>query len=175
MSKGRKLQAPAEGAVDFARVVRENTPKLYRVAACITGSVADAEDVLQESFLRACLSLREHRFEGTSTMQTWLYRIVVNACLDSRRAERRRQEREERAFEWNRASDPRNELEARAALRELAEWLEEMPLEHRVALVLKEIDGRTTPEIAAVLTCSEGAVEQRLVRARAFLRDRRSE
>ncbi|HEY5961028.1 MAG TPA: sigma-70 family RNA polymerase sigma factor [Polyangiaceae bacterium] len=175
MRKDRKPQTPAEVTADFARVVRESTPKLYRVAACIAGSVADAEDVLQESFLRACLSLREHRFDGTSTLQTWLYRIVVNACLDSRRADRRRQQREERAFEWNRASDPRDELEARAALREVAEWMDGMPLEHRVALVLKEIDGRTTPEIAAVLACSEGAVEQRLVRARAYLRDRRSE
>lgn len=175
MRKGRRIQVSTVGAADFAAVVRETTPRLYRLAACITGSVADAEDVLQESFFRACQNLREHRFDGSSSMQTWLYRIVVNACLDSRRADRRRQQREDTAVEWNRASDPHDALEARAALRELAEWLDEMPSEHRVALLLKEIDGRTTTEIATLLACSEGAVEQRLVRARAYLRDRRSE
>ncbi len=66
-------------------------------------------------------------------------------------------------------------LESRVALRELADLLDGLPAEQRAALVLKAVEGLTTPEIASILSCSEGAVEQRLVRARAALRERRKE
>ena len=64
-------------------------------------------------------------------------------------------------------------IEARLAVRELGEWLGELPAPQRVALVLKEVEQLTAPEIAPLLGISEGAVEQLLVRGRATLRKRR--
>jgi RNA polymerase sigma-70 factor (ECF subfamily) len=66
------------------------------------------------------------------------------------------------------------QAEARLALAELADLLEALPEDQRVAIVLKSVEGLSTPEIARILDCSEGAVEQRLVRARATLRARSS-
>jgi RNA polymerase sigma-70 factor (ECF subfamily) len=62
--------------------------------------------------------------------------------------------------------------EARMALLELDDWLSELPAEQRLALILKSVEGLTSSEIAEVMNSSEGAVEQRLVRARAALRKR---
>ena len=68
--------------------------------------------------------------------------------------------------------DGRVETEARLALRELDRWLGELPAEQRTVLVLRFVEGLTSAEVAEILGCSEGAVEQRLVRARASLRQR---
>lgn len=64
--------------------------------------------------------------------------------------------------------------EAKLALSELSEWLGELPREQQAALVLKSVEGFSSAEAAEILECSEGAVEQRLVRARATLREKRS-
>jgi RNA polymerase sigma-70 factor (ECF subfamily) len=65
--------------------------------------------------------------------------------------------------------------EARLALTELADWLKDLPPDQHAVLVLKAVEGRSSAEVAEILGCSEGAVEQRLVRARATLRQRRDE
>ncbi|ABC80333.1 RNA polymerase sigma factor [Anaeromyxobacter dehalogenans] len=158
---------------DIGRIVRETAPRLYRLAARLTGDLAEAEDVLQESYVRACAGLGGRAFQRRSSIETWLHRIVVNASLDALRARRRRSARETHAAPADEVLDPGASLEARAALRELSEWLDELPAEQRVALVLKEIEGHSASEVARLLGCSEGAVEQRLVRARTFLRERR--
>lgn len=164
---------PDHREADIERIVRETAPRLYRLAARLTGDPSEAEDVLQESYVRACTQLAGRGFEGRSSTETWLHRIVVNAALDVLRSRRRRSARESRGAPVDEVLDPSSSLEARAALRELSGWLEDLPPEQRVALVLKELEGRSAAEIASLLGCSEGAVEQRLVRARAFLRERR--
>jgi RNA polymerase sigma-70 factor (ECF subfamily) len=153
----------------FRRLVEETTPAMYRLAARITGSLEDAEDVLQESYMKAWDALEEGRFDGRAQTRTWLYRIVVNGAMDVLRARKRR----------GRAPDDsladaavEGTAEARAALRELSGWLRDLPADQRTALVLKELEGLTSAEIANLMGCSEGAVEQRLVRARAALRER---
>jgi RNA polymerase sigma-70 factor (ECF subfamily) len=93
----------------------------------------------------------------------------VNAALDARRKRKRD------------ASEPLDDAaigergstaEEVVALRELAAWLDELPDDQRTALLLKSVEGMSSAEVAEVLGCSEGAVEQRLVRARATLRER---
>ena len=65
--------------------------------------------------------------------------------------------------------------EARLALTEIDDWLGELPAEQRAVVVLKSMEGLTSGEIAAILECSEGAVEQKLVRARAALRKKQDD
>jgi RNA polymerase sigma-70 factor (ECF subfamily) len=140
------------------------------------GNVADAEDVVQEAYVKAYRSLQDGQFDRRAKVETWLYRIVVNATIDARRKRARRVPSVD--VEQDDVALPEGEqssAEARLALSELSDWLSELPPDQQAALVLKVVEGRESSEIAEILGCSEGAVEQRLVRARAALRQRRSE
>jgi RNA polymerase sigma-70 factor (ECF subfamily) len=138
----------------------------------MVGSVADAEDLVQEAFVKAHRALVEDQFDGRSTVETWLYRIVTNACLDHLRSSKRRRRDTEPSDEI--MAEDGNSAETRVALRELDTWMSDLAPEQRVALVLSAIEGFSNLEIAKLMGCSEGSVEQRLVRARAALRQRRN-
>ncbi|MGC4094975.1 MAG: sigma-70 family RNA polymerase sigma factor [Polyangiaceae bacterium] len=102
----------------------------------------------------------------------WLSRIVVNTAIDALRARKRAPITGKDMLEQ---TDYSASAETRVALAELDDWLSALPPEQRAALILKSIEGYTSAEIAELLECSEGAVEQRLVRARANLRGRSSD
>ncbi len=155
----------------FAAFVQATSARLVRLAARILGDVAEAEDVVQDAYCRAFDALRARRFDGRAELSTWLHRIVINGALDHLRRRRTRSQPQPPA---PLVLDGAEALEARAALELLARWMAELPPKQRVALVLKELEGLSSAEIASALACSEGAVEQHLVRARATLRERRS-
>lgn len=115
--------------------------------------------------MKAWDALREGRFDGRSSLETWLYRIVLNTALNARRSTRRTRPIADAAERTAHGS-----AEASAALTELAGWVGDLPEEQRTAFILKYVEDLTTLEIAELLGCTEGAVEQRLVRARAALR-----
>lgn len=156
----------------FRGIVDHTRAGLYRLSARLTGNLGDAEDVLQEAYVDAYRALREGRYDGRAKVETWLYRIVTNAGLDAlrRRREGRQGEREHREPQY----DGLVAAEARVALRELDAMLAELSPEDRAALVLTSVEGLSAKGAAEVLGTSEGAVEQRLVRARAALRERHS-
>lgn len=159
--------SPTDAAA-FDCIVSQTAPKLFRLAARILGSQADAEDVLQESYVRAFDAFRTGRFDGRSTHLTWLYRIVTRVALNQLRTRRRGDAREQH---WKPSGgDPLLALEASAELQEMSKWLELLPEDQRTVLVLKELEGMSAAEVAEVLECTVGAVEQRLHRARAALR-----
>jgi len=132
------------------------------------GNVTEAEDVVQESYVKAFRALGEGQFDARSRVETWLHRIVVNASLDARRKRVRAKEDE---IDSSRGAE--GSAEASVALRELSGWLDALPDDQHAALLMKA-DGMSATEIGAILGCTEGAVEQKLVRARATLRERRS-
>ena len=157
---------------DFRALVQANAPRLYRTALRLLANGADAEDVVQETFTRAYGAFSSGAFRGEAQAGTYLYRIVVNASLN-------RLKSRQRWWRWLRT--PLDEAapevpvapmdaEARVALREMAERLDRLPAEQRAAIVLTQVEGLSNAEAAAALGCSEGAVEQRLIRARAALR-----
>jgi RNA polymerase sigma-70 factor (ECF subfamily) len=138
------------------------------------GNQADAEDVLQEAYVKAFRALSEGSFDGRSKVTSWLYQVVSRTAIDAlrRRAARRTKDTVDiDVADVAHAPDADPDL----ALFELEEWLADLPPEQRAAVVLKSIEGKTTREVAEILGCSEGAVEQRLVRARATLRQRRGD
>jgi RNA polymerase sigma-70 factor (ECF subfamily) len=154
----------------LAEVVSATSARLYRLALRMTGSPAEAEDILQETYLRAHLALADGLFEARATLTTWLYRVAVNACLDVLRQRRRR-----RAFLGvfrPAAVEPLEHTEARTALAQTAALISMLPPDQAGALVLTQVEGLSNAEAAAALGCSEGAIEQRLIRARAALRRR---
>jgi RNA polymerase sigma-70 factor (ECF subfamily) len=162
-----RFAAGDEGA--FAELMRATTPRLYRLAQRLLDSPHDAEDLLQETYLKAYAFLATERFREESSLETWLYRIATNGAMD---ALRRRRSRSERAPPPEPAPSAEGQVEARVSLERVNELLAELPTEQRVALVLKELEGFSSAQIARMLNCSEGAVEQRLVRARRQLKSR---
>lgn len=160
-------------AAAFQAIVEATAPRLVRLAARILGDVSEAEDVVQDSYVKTFQALTGGGFDGRSTIETWLYRVVVNASIDERRRRGRRPAPTDTIgdISW----DGRPSAEARIALAELSDWLADLPEEQHAATVLKCVEGLSTAEVAKALGCSEGAVEQRLVRARAALRRRGSE
>lgn len=164
----RFLAARAASGDDaaFREIVDRTRAPLYRLAARLTGDLAEGEDAIQEAYVDAYRALREGRWDGRSKIETWLYRIVTNASIDAlrRRREAKGAEAREPRFDGLVAA------EARVALRELDAMLEGVAPQDRAALVLTTIEGLPAKAAAEVLGCSEGAVEQRCVRARSALK-----
>lgn len=159
----------AGDAAAFQRIVDATSTRLVRLAARMLGSVSDAEDVVQEAYVKAYRALAFGEFDRRANVATWLYRIVTNQAIDAMRGRARRPKPTDTADE---TSSDLASAEQKMALAELADWMGELPPEQRAALLLKAVEGMTSQEIAEVLQCSEGAVEQRLVRGRAALRKR---
>ncbi len=155
----------------FQSIVDATSRKLVRLSTRIMGNQADAEDVVQEAYVKAYRALTAGGFDRRASTATWLYRIVVNGAIDAKRSRKRRGEASDQQLDpgWDGAAL----AEARVALTELDEWLAALPTEQRAALVLQSMEGLNNTEIAQVMGVSEGAVEQRLVRARATLRQKR--
>jgi RNA polymerase sigma-70 factor (ECF subfamily) len=161
----------------FEEIVSATSGRLVRLSARMMGNVADAEDVVQEAYVKAYQSLVSGQFDGRSSVETWLYRIVSNASIDAMRSRARRARQADDVMEESMGTGGGGSLEsaeARVALSELADWMGDLPPEQRAALTLTALEGMSAPEVAAILGISEGAVEQRLVRARATLRERRT-
>jgi RNA polymerase sigma-70 factor (ECF subfamily) len=168
----RELRQAATGGVPgLEELVATASDELVRLAARVVGNTAEAEDVVQDAWAKALVALRNRELDGVAAVKTWLYRVVLNGAFNARRSQDRRVERE-LAWQQRRASASVGAIEAAEALRRLAAMLDDLPDEQASALVLKELHGMTAGEVARVLECSEGAVEQRLVRARAALRKR---
>jgi RNA polymerase sigma-70 factor (ECF subfamily) len=155
----------------FGEIVERTSRELVRLAARLMGSLEDGEDVVQDAYVKAYQALSAGRFDGRSGVKTWLYQIVTHRAIDALRSKARRPVATDRVDEAAVATAASPEVQL--ALVELSEWLEVLPVEQRAAVVLQSVQGFSSQETAAILGCSEGAVEQRLVRARATLRARR--
>ena len=158
----------------FEILMRRHNQRLYRVALAVLGDDGEAEDVMQDAYVRAYTHLAQ--FAGAARFSTWLTRIAVYEALA--RARRRR-----RVVEMDAMSDPSKEKlttsterdpEARAIERDLRAVLEEgiraLPDLYRPVVLLRDVEGLTTAETADCLGLTEPAVKVRLHRGRALLR-----
>jgi RNA polymerase sigma-70 factor (ECF subfamily) len=153
----------------YRHIVSGTQAPLFRLAARLMGDLAEAEDALQEGYVKAYRALCAGQYDGRAKLLTWMYRIVYRTCLDAKRKRREfpTAEQPEPKFDGNVTA------EARLALQQLDGWLAELPEQQRSAIVMSVMEGMSNTEIAEVMECSEGAVQQRLVRARAALREKR--
>lgn len=158
----------------FSRVAEELTPALYRTALALLGNAADAEDAVQEAFLKGFRSFS--RFRHEADIRTWLYRITVNLCRDAGRRKASRQRLLARLSalakdETDAGPSPAEAAEAKATGQELTRLLAALDERHRVPLVLKHVAGQPVKEIATTLGVPEGTVKRRLSEAYRKLRD----
>lgn len=144
----------------FDDVVRRREGQVLRTAYRILGNYADAEDVAQEVFVR----LHKHGldFAAEAALGSWLYRVTVNLCLDRARAARPVEPLPDLrdASASAETSVLRQELKRR-----LMFALARLPAKERAAVVLREIEGLDTAEVAAILGSSEGTVRGQISRA----------
>lgn len=147
-------------------LVHRYQDRVRALAYRLTGRWADADDVAQETFLRVYRSAGS--YQPTAALWTWLYRIVVNLCLDRAKRPRLAPLEHDGVGETQGPADHLQRLEVQAAVR----WqVQGLPKRQRVALVLHRFEGLGHREIAQAINCSESAVESLLVRAYATLRE----
>jgi RNA polymerase sigma-70 factor (ECF subfamily) len=152
----------------FGSLVDRHSQRLFRIASSLVGSVADAEDVLQETFVGAYRGLRS--FEGRASVKTWLTRILVIQAAKWRRENRKRLAR--RSEEMGEVPAAGSGELATAATLDLHAALQQLSVDHREVLVLREFEQLSYEEMADVLGVPRGTVESRLYRARAELREK---
>jgi RNA polymerase sigma-70 factor (ECF subfamily) len=164
------LQSQNGSVAAFETLVRNHQTMIHALTFRMTGSPADAEDLAQETFIRAYEQISH--FNGGAKFSTWLYSIAVHACLNWRRDEARRFQAHARCAEeiftqhMGAAISPaKNEMaqSAQAALMKL-------PAKQRAAIVLTIYDGLNHAEAAKVLHCSETTVSWRVFTARRKLK-----
>lgn len=169
----KRAQAGDEAA--FEALVRRHADSLYSVVARLLGRGEETEEVVQEAFIRAWRSI--DRFKGDAKFFTWLYRIGVNESR--RRAEQvgRHRERTARSinadsgFEISDSSQaPGVKAEQAELWRALKQAVLDLPPDLRLPLVLRDIEGLSTAEAAAVMELGEPAFKSRLHRARLRVR-----
>ncbi|MFB3917391.1 MAG: RNA polymerase sigma factor [Terriglobales bacterium] len=178
----RLVQAAKAGDMSaFEELVKRYDRNVFRIAQHITQNREDAEDVVQDAFLKAYSNLDQ--FQGQSKFYTWLVRIAVNEALMKLR--RRRPERTV-------SLDQEVQTEEDSMPREVADWspnpeqqysqaelhdilsrtINGLPAGFRTVFVLRDVEGLSTEETAEALNLSIPAVKSRLLRARLQLRER---
>lgn len=163
----------------FAAMVDAYSPKLYKLALRMSGDPLEAEEILQEAFLKAYRGLEN--FRGGSKLSTWLYRITANeALMRHRKHELEKVPIDEPLLLDNGAEIPRElkdwcclpeaELMSAEAQDTLDIAINSLSPALRAAFVLRDLHGLSTREAADVLQISEAAIKTRLLRARLQLR-----
>ena len=153
----------------FAQLIRLHERRVLGVAFRLTGNLADAQDAAQEVFMRLHRNLAS--IPGSDSVAPWLYRVTVNACFDMRRRSKSSAAiaipaslaaREPSAEAL--AVRQQDHVRLNAALGELGE-------RERAALILRDLEGLTTAEVAVALGSSESTVRVQIARARLKLRE----
>lgn len=178
---GISLEALKSGdRAAFARLVEVYSPSVYRVALKILNDPQDAEDVLQETFIKALRALPG--FEGRSSLSTWLYRIAVNEALMLVRKHRPDQvsidaDRDDgeapgqpvEILDW--CCLPEGELLSAESRQFLNQAILKLSPALRAVFVLRDMQGLSVKETAEALNVSEAVIKTRLLRARLKLRE----
>lgn len=164
----------------FQQLFETYSDKMYRLAAGMLEDEQEAEDVVQEAFLR--LFEKIDQFEGRSTVGTWLYRTVHNASIDRLRRRKPGLEIDHPPLtgdsplpmpavfvDWK--SVPEAQLNQAEVQRQLEAAAASLPESLRAVFLLRDVEELSTEEVAGILEISNGAVKVRLHRARLQLRE----
>jgi RNA polymerase sigma-70 factor, ECF subfamily len=160
----------------FELIMRRYNQRLYRVARAILRDDSEAEDVMQDAYVRAYGHLSQ--FAGRSQFATWLTRIAIHEALA--RVQRRKKTDQLGSNEWNdgegemnipaTAPNPEEQLSASELGRALESAILSIPEQYRLVLMMRDVEQLSTSETATALDLSEENVKVRLHRARAMVR-----
>ncbi len=166
----------------YRELVERYQTRAFRIAYDILQSQEDAEDVVQESFVKAYLSLKH--FQEKSAFYTWFYRIVYNMSIDHKRKRSRRggvalefdesylnTEGADSSYLYEPVQTPDDMLKRKEQAQDISKVLNTISDEHRTVMMLREIDGLSYDRIAEVVGVSKGTVMSRLHYARKKLQE----
>ncbi len=168
----------------FTELVDRHHAKVYQLALKLTRNETDAEDVMQETFLR--VYNRIGTFRGEAAFSSWLYRIAANASF-AKLGERRKHEHADLddvypEFDHSSAQPPNDWSKqpdsvflSKEALGLLDKAISELPEDFRIVVILRDIQGLSNAQVADILDLTVAAVKSRLHRARLYLRKKLSE
>lgn len=165
---------------ELSRLVDAAYPSIYRLALRMVENEQDAEDVLQETFLKVMRALPG--FEGRSALSTWIYRVAANEALMALRKRKGNvvsiedgedEEGEDREgmqiVDW--CCLPEAEFVSSETRQQLERAVKQLPSRLRIVFVLRDLEGFSVAETAGMLKITEANVKTRLVRARLKLRE----
>jgi RNA polymerase sigma-70 factor (ECF subfamily) len=167
------IEACRRGEPDaFAALFEANKDRVYSIALRYSGDESEAMDIAQETFLKLLSQIQT--FRGEARFESWLYRLVVNACLDRQRGRRRLVPVMEGLFDFFRdARESALQDLMRAETREhVQRAVGRLAPEQRIVVVLRYTEGLSYDRIAEILGCSAGTVASRLNRAHKLLERR---
>ncbi|HLH30409.1 MAG TPA: sigma-70 family RNA polymerase sigma factor [Terriglobia bacterium] len=156
----------------FECLIRRYERRIARLALKLLGTPEDAQDAAQEVFLRTYKYL--HRLDVRKPIEPWLMRMTVNVC---RNIGRKRQARfslfcdSEADLVVDTARDPHADIVEEQEKRLLMKALKSLPEKERIAVTLRDIEGFSTAEVAAIMESSEGTVRSHVSRARVRMKD----
>jgi RNA polymerase sigma-70 factor (ECF subfamily) len=164
----QQIEACIRGSLPaFERLYQQHGGRMKSIACNLLGNTSDAEDAVQECFLKVYRNIRS--FQGHSSLSTWIYRILLNTCLDLKRKQRR-QELPETAGSSEDLAHPAGlttNHPLRLTLEKIVGSLDERP---RSVFLLFEVEGFRHAEIAGMLNISEAASKVALFQAKRELR-----
>lgn len=157
---------------NFAEVVNEYHTLIFRTAMGFVHSKEDAEDLTQETFIKAFQNI--HKFRGDSEISTWLYRIVVNLSLNHISQKKKKgwlsfsNNLLQNIFTLKTSDDPNPQQKIECDERDMLiqDAIDQLPDKQRTAFILYRYDDLSQKQVADIMNISEGAVEQLLLRAK---------
>jgi len=169
------VEACQSGDDDAFRVLFEtHKDRVYSIALRYAGDSAAAMDIAQDTFVKLLSSIQQ--FRGDSSFESWLYRMVVNSCLDYHRRRRRFLPLMDDTFDVLRSSKEGalSEMLREEQAERVQMVVAQLPEDQRIVVVLRYTEGRSYEEIADLLGCRRGTVASRLNRAHKALERRLS-
>lgn len=174
-AKGEPRGEPAEIAIlleraisgdvsAFEQILIRHERRVLTLAWRLLGRMEDAQDAAQEVFLRAFKYL--HRFDARRPFQPWLVRMTVNVCRDLGRKRQQVQHLQLPEDQPSASRDPHSEFSEEEQRQILYAALAELPEKERAAVVLRDIEGLSTAEVAEILGSSEATVRSQISTAR---------
>lgn len=177
-------RAQANDRAAFNEIVLRYKSRVYNFVHRMVASPLDAEDLTQETFIRAYTSI--HSFQSRASLNTWLFRIATNICIDHSRKYKKMQnttvslsqesdneEEAQREIPDN-AYEPQRLLINKELGTQLDSALSSLPEKLRTVVLLYDIEGLSYEEITAIVDCPLGTVKSRLFNARSALREKLS-
>jgi RNA polymerase sigma-70 factor (ECF subfamily) len=175
------LERSKKGDIEaFEKLIEDYQTKVFNIAFRMIGNYDDASDLAQEVFLRVYKSLKG--FKEQSSFSTWIYSITKNVCLDEIR--RRKNKNVVYLDEDIRLNDgdvarqlesrddtPEETAERNELRRQINDVINKLNDEHRMVIILRDIQGFSYEEIGEITGCPEGTVKSRINRARKLLRE----
>ncbi|MCX7748555.1 MAG: sigma-70 family RNA polymerase sigma factor [Clostridia bacterium] len=164
----------------FEKLIGEYQKKVFNIAFRMVGNHDDASEIAQEVFLKVYKSLKS--FKEEASFSTWIYRITTNVCLDELRKKKNKkvisldeeikaQDGEMKRQVVDDSPTPEMAVEGKIIRKAVSDSIKMLSEEHRIVIVMRDIQGFSYEEIAKVLKCPEGTIKSRINRARQSLRE----